>query len=211
MVPILPFIILAAAFLLSEIKRKSQFFGSYLIAFMVISTFLWSIAFFSIYTREQTRIAASEWIYNNIPANSLILSEHWDDGLPVPIPPSTPNQYQVSALTIYEPDNQEKIDYYAQNLSIGDYIVINSRRLYGTLMYLPEKYPITSRYYKLLFEGRLGYEKVAEFVSYPKIFGFQINDDSSEETFQVYDHPKVMIFKNSLRFDEQKIKTIIEN
>jgi len=210
MVPILPFIILAAAFLLWEIKKRRNLLGSYLIAFMVISTILWSIAFFSIYTREQTRIAASNWIYNNIPENSVILGEHWDDGLPIPIQPFSPNLYQISALTIYEPDNQEKINYYAQNLSTGDYIVINSRRLYGTLMYLPEKYPITSKYYKLLFEGKLGYKKVAEFASYPQIFGLQINDDSSEETFQVYDHPKVMIFKNKNRFGFEQLKGILQ-
>ena len=209
MVPILPFLILAAAFLLWEIRRKWRFFGNTLITLVVLVTALWSLAFFSIYTREQTRITASRWIYHNIPQGAVILREHWDDWLPIDLKPLTHTQYQLGELTIYEPDNKEKIEYYAEKLSGADYIIINSRRLYGTLMYLPEKYPITSHYYKLLFSGQLGYRKIAEFSSYPKIFGFEVNDDSSEETFQVYDHPKVIIFANQARFSTEELLLIL--
>jgi len=79
----------------------------------------------------------------------------------------------------------------------------------GDLINLPEKYPITSRYYQLLFGGQLGYQKVAQFTSYPSLFGIKINDDKSEETFQVYDHPKVMIFKNKKKLNRNEIKNIL--
>jgi hypothetical protein len=36
-----------------------------------------------------------------------------------------------------------------------------------------------------------------------------INDDSSEETFQVYDHPKVIIFKNVASFNMQQLTRIL--
>lgn len=205
MAPILPFLAISAAWILFEIHRHSKTAGKVLIGLICLATFLWALAFFSIYTRESTRITASRWIYQNIPRKAKILREHWDDGLPISLPPNHPSQYQIEALTIYEPDNEAKIHYYAEKLAEGDYIIINSRRLYGTLMYLPEKYSITSRYYQLLFSGKLGYTKVAQFTSYPSLLGIEINDDKSEETFQVYDHPKVLIFKNISRFTKEAL------
>lgn len=196
MVPILPFLIIAASVVLFSLYSRRKLVGGGFIVLLSVSTVLWALAFFSIYRREQTRIAASRWIYQHIPSGSRIFGEHWDDGLPVSLPHSdlSPSRYDIEQLTIYEPDTEEKLDYFAEKLFLADYLVINSRRLYGTLIHLEERYPLTSRYYSLLFSGKLGYEKVAEFTSYPSLFGVTINDDASEETFQVYDHPKVMIF-----------------
>lgn len=203
MVPIIPFIILYISFGITFLSKIR--YGRFLIFFVTAITIFWGLAFFSIYTREQTRISASKWVYENIATGSRILTEHWDDGLPVPLPDTETKQYGIEQLTIYEPDNQTKITYFANKLAGADYIILNSRRLYGTLMYLPEKYPITSKYYKKLFSGELGYQKAAEFTSYPSLLGLEINDDSSEESFQVYDHPKVTIFKNLNRLSEKEI------
>lgn len=232
MMPVIPFFIIFASYFLSRFSQTIYHTAHHphqLPAFIiyilrVISstwkvtvvlllglTILWSLAFFSIYTREQTRITASQWIYDNIPAGSVIYGEHWDDGLPVPLPNLNPSQYQGEALTIYEPDNEDKLSYYIQKLSQGDYIILSSRRLYGTLINLPDKYPLTSKYYQLLFSGHLGYEKVAEFTSYPSLFGLEVNDDASEETFQVYDHPKVIIFKNIRQLNYGEYLQILGN
>lgn len=211
MVPLLPFFIIYLSYFLFLLKTRFKLLGTFLIILSVIITSIWALAFFSIYTREQTRISASKWIYQNVPAQSKILTEHWDDGLPVSVPSFSPVTYQIEQLAIYDPDNPQKIQYYAGKLSTADYIIINSRRLYGTLFYLPEKYPLTSRYYQLLFNESLGYEKVAEFTSYPALFGFEINDDASEETFQVYEHPKVIIFKNTDHFSLTKLSNILRD
>lgn len=211
MVPILPFLIIAASFLLFYLQSKKRLIGNLLIFLVLSLTFLWALAFFSIYRQEQTRIVASKWIYQHIPSDSRILGEHWDDGLPVSLSHLnlTSYRYRIEQLTIYEPDNEEKIRYYAEELFDSDYIVINSRRLYGTLIHLDDKYPLTSRYYQLLFSGGLGYEKVAEFASYPSLLGIKIKDDSSEETFQVYDHPKVMIFAKTTPMSRDRLTEVL--
>ncbi|MCL5433163.1 MAG: glycosyltransferase family 39 protein [Patescibacteria group bacterium] len=206
MMPVLPFLTIFASYFLYVVIKRTKIAGKFLLCLFALTTIFWAFAFFSVYTREQTRISASKWIYKNIPSGSKILGEHWDDGLPVSLKNYSPAQYQIKQLTIYDADNLDKIDYYSNELSSADYIVINSRRLYGTLIHLDKKYPTTSKYYKLLFNGNLGYKKVAEFTSYPSIFGITINDDSSEETFQVYDHPKVIIFKNTQRLIYDDIK-----
>jgi 4-amino-4-deoxy-L-arabinose transferase-like glycosyltransferase len=211
MVPIIPFLLIASSIFLIKIRSKLKVLGNLLIGITIFTTIIWALAFFSIYTRIQTRIAASEWVYLNIPNNAKILNEQWDDGLPIPLRQFSPAQYQITSLAMYDTDNLNKINYLSYNLSSSDYIIFNSRRLYGTLIHLTDKYPITSQYYKLLFEGKLGYKEVAQFTSYPSMFGFEINDDTSEETFQVYEHPKVIIFKNEERMTINQYATILKN
>lgn len=208
--PLLPFLAIFASYFLLAIQKRFQKTGNLLIIFFLLTSFLWSLAFFSIYTREQTRITASKWIYQNIPMASKILGEHWDDGLPLVLNEANPSLYHIEQLTIYDADNQDKINYYAEKLAKADYLVLNSRRLYGTLINLPEKYPVTSHYYQLLFSGQLGYTKIAEFTSYPSILGMEINDDASEETFQVYDHPKVLIFRNQKKFSKTELLNLLK-
>jgi len=210
MVPLLPFLAISLSFLLYQVYLKKKIIGRILITLSLLTSFLWTLAFFSIYLKEPTRITASKWVYKNIKEDSKILNEHWDDGLPLDLKEGKhPSLYKIEQLTIYEADNLEKLKYYAEKLSQGDYIILNSRRLYGTLMFLEEKYPLTSKYYHLLFEEKLGYNKVAEFSVYPSLFGFEIKDDKSEETFQVYDHPKVIIFENQKQLNEEQIKNIL--
>lgn len=210
MIPLLPFLSISLSFVLYQIYLKKKIIGKTIITLSLLTSFLWTLAFFSIYLKEPTRITASKWIYENIKKDSQILTEHWDDGLPLDLRKGKhPSLYKIDQLTVYEADNLDKLNYYAERLSQGDYIILNSRRLYGTLIHLEEKYPLTSKYYRLLFKEKLGYNKVAEFSVYPSIFNFEIKDDKSEETFQVYDHPKVIIFENQKQLNEEEIKNIL--
>ncbi|MBI4225991.1 DUF2723 domain-containing protein [Candidatus Roizmanbacteria bacterium] len=67
---------------------------------------------------------------------------------------------------------------------------------------LKQKYPLLHKYYEDLFSGRLGFYKVAEFTSYPKIqlFGktlLEFPDEAAEETWTVFDHPVIRIYKKT--------------
>lgn len=205
LVPIYPFLALSAAYLVTKLKKNQPLF-----VFLLITPLVQGIAFMHIYTSEQTRIAASNWIYEHVPKGSVVLTEHWDDGLPISFSPEKdPGTFKTIQLTIYEPDNEKKTLYYAEKLSQGEFLFINSRRLYGTLINLEGKYPVTSKYYKLLFNGSLGYKKASEFAVYPTLkigpWAMEFNDDKSEETFQVYDHPKVMIFQNVKHLSQEEL------
>lgn len=209
--PLIPFLLILASWFLWQMAKSKKVVGMCLVLLIAISNFLWSLGFFHIYLRPSTRITASKWVYENIPAQSKILQEHWDDGLPIRLAENLPSKYNIEQLTIYEPDSDQKLNYYSDKLAKGDYLVISSRRLSGTLPYLPDKYPLTSRYYQLLFGGKLGYQPLIDFSSYPQIFGIIINDDLSEETFQVYDHPKILIFKNVERLTEESLYSRLKN
>ena len=54
-----------------------------------------------------------------------------------------------------------------ERLREADLIVLSTNRLYRTIPRLPERYPVSTEFYKLLFEGKLGYVHEAEFTAYP--------------------------------------------
>lgn len=162
---------------------------------------LWPLMFFSIYTKDHTRVAASKWIYENIPDGSFILSEYWDDGLPLPLDQGRDKSYPSMALPVFDPDDDPKWEKMTQYLNEADYYILSSNRGWASIPSVPEKYPRMSKYYQNLLAGKTNFTKIKEFTSYPSLkylgIPLEINTDTAEEAFTVYDHPKVIIFKNS--------------
>lgn len=175
------------------IKRRA-----WLVSIVLFLVLLWPSAFFSIYTKPHSRIAASNWIYDNIPHNSIILTEHWDDSLPLPV--NLNKTYTTTQLRIFDKDTPEKMQLINQMLNQGDYLIISSTRGYKSIFTAKEFFPDTNKLYEDLFSNKTSYKKIAEFTSYPsfKYIGvpIEIPDDNAEEAFTVYDHPRVVIFKN---------------
>lgn len=154
----------------------------------------------SIYFHPITRVSASKWIYENISTDSTVTFEEWDDGLPLGLPNYPPANFKTESLFMYDFDTPEKWQKINEKLTKVDYIFLTSNRAYGSTMKLPDKYPQTIKYYQDLFNGTGQFLKVAAFTSYPCFppigkSWFCFNDDSSEEAFTVYDHPRVLIFK----------------
>ena len=195
-VPFLPFATIAAAWLMVTLYKRFRIAGLFCVAFTACVTLVWGLSNWTVYLRPQTRIEASRWMYEHIPPEALIYTEHWNDGLPVTIEGVQNINFKRDVLTVYEPDNKEKLKYYGEKISSGDFIILSTRRIWATMPKLKKRYPITSKFYEKLLQGTLGYKEVATFTSYPGLFGFEINDDTNEESTQVYDHPTVRIFQN---------------
>ncbi len=181
-----------------ERRAKRLFWALGLI--VLIPTILWALAFVNgVYRTEHPFITASKWMYANIPDGSTIITEHWEEGMPLnlPIPGGYPAAHGWKNVTMpmYEEDTPQKFEIIKQNMREGDYYVLATKRLYGALPHLPQRYPMSIRFYELLFEGKLGYELVGDFHTYPKLFGIEIPDQSADESFWVYDHPRTLIFK----------------
>jgi YYY domain-containing protein len=180
------------------------------IAAVVGYTLFWAGAFTSIYTRPVSRIAASDWLKANVPPGAVIANEHWDDPLPF-------GGYQGltsssdGLMDNYGEDGPEKRDQLQAWLDEADYIVLSSNRLYLSIPRLPRRYPLTTKYYEWLFNGELGFDKIQEFTSYPQLFGIVINDDSADEAFTVYDHPKVLIFKKTARYSHDNTARLLNS
>lgn len=179
----------------------------------------WAAAFTTIYMRPVSRIAASVWMIHNIPVGSVIANEHWDDPLPMRVENTDPFGNMFKGLSSssdgmiqnYAEDEPSKRDNMQKWLDEADYIVLSSNRLYLSIPRLPYRFPLTTKYYQWLFDGELGFDQIQEFTSYPSLFGITINDDSSDEAFTVYDHPKVLIFKKSDRYSSENTSQLLNS
>jgi YYY domain-containing protein len=134
-------------------------------------------------------------------------------------------------LQVYWPDDADKVARLLTCLEQGDYILIPTNHQYGQITRLPERYPLTTYYYRELigcpadrdiiwcyrvaepgmFEGRLGYDLVAVFTSYPSLGPWTINDQAAEEAFTFYDHPKVFVFQRRADFDREQVAASLQS
>lgn len=200
-ITIYPLLSLMSGYFLAEIFKlgsakipKIWLSATYCLLFAVF--LIWPLAFFSIYTRPHSRVQASEWIYKNIPYGSVLGVEHWDDALPLTLDEKRGyNLYKLEELPMFDQDSKEKWTILENKFEKIDYIVITSNRAYGSVPRLPGKYPKTINYYKNLFAGNSNFKKIAEFASRPSFLGFEFIDDNADESFTVFDHPKVIILK----------------
>ena len=95
----------------------------------------------------------------------------------------------------YEEDTAEKFAILQQKLREADYVAYSSKRIYDSVDELPQRYPMTNLYYQAMRDGRLGFELAAEFTSPPQLLGLTFEDRSADESWSLYDHPQVSIFR----------------
>ena len=184
-----------------------------LLILIPVGTFLWAFAFTRIYTRPHSRIQASYWIYEHVPRGSVIANEHWDDALPLSFPDKQKQEYypQEELLTLYDEDTPEKLEKLLDQLDRVDYIFLSSNRLFKSIPRLPMRYPMTTEYYRLLFNGELGFDLAAKITSFPNLGPLQFNDEGADEAFTVYDHPQVHIFRKTERFSKERARELLGN
>ena len=193
---------------------------------VVIASFCYAVAFVAIYTAPHSWLTASDWIYTHVPAGSALAVEDWDVALPLPLDvdgrPRRIEEYNVRTLLLYdEPDGEAKWTTIAGDLAASDYLIVASRRLYGSIPRLPDRYPVTTRYYELLFAGGLGFELAGEFARgpacgvplpwrwlnprVPPLSGAAPWLAIPDESFVVYDHPRALIFRNAGRLSPDEL------
>jgi hypothetical protein len=176
------------------------------------------LTFVSIYATDHPWVTASSWIYRQVPAASTLATEDWDAALPLPLTidgqPRRIEEYEILTLPLYtEPDDVTKWQGIADSLAASDYVIVASRRLYGSIPRLPERYPLASQYHDRLFSGELGFELVAEFGRGPAGLNPRITPlpDAApswlypDESYVVYDHPRTLIYRNTARLSTSEI------
>ena len=196
--------------------------------FLVFATAVFALSFSRVYASPHPAVQASEWIHENLPRETTIVTDnHWDEGIP------NLYSYRVhgNQIPIYEPDSTHKMESMAEMLSKGDWLVFYSNRTYGSVTRLPQRYPLSSHYYRLLFSGELGYELSMQFSSHPNLFGVAFVDDPfgraglpepelikesapapvtfnlgyADENVINYDHPRVLMFRNVEGYSSDRI------
>jgi YYY domain-containing protein len=235
LLPITPFLLLFGSQMFFALWDRADTRGArrWLAAGLVVllgSTAFYALSYTSVYREEHTAVRASDWINQNAPRGSVLLKEHWEEALPGLA------GYELRELPLYDPDSPDKTRRLSDELAGADYLIFYSNRLYGTIPRLPDRYPNSAAYYTELFSGRLGYQLVDYETSYPKLLGVAFVDDTfdrpdvpepealreskpaflsldlgfADESFSVYDHPKVLVMRNVGGYDAATIGRVLE-
>jgi hypothetical protein len=163
---------------------------------------------------------------------AAISNEDWDEGLPLYIEgrDAYGQLYRGLQMNVRWYDDENKRQMLLENLAVVDYIVLPSQRGLWSVGRMWPMYPMTVEYYRALFDGRLGFDLVAQFQAPIEIGPLQISDVggtwawgeapalpvfnfnffAAEEAFSVYDHPPVWIFRKRADFDLEAARQILE-
>jgi Dolichyl-phosphate-mannose-protein mannosyltransferase len=179
--------------------------GYALLALVLAGTIFQGLALLNVYSDPNTRVQASLWMYSHIRAGSTLTYEQWDDPLPVAVDGHVPEEFvqfsyldaehnTVTGLDLYGDDTTAKARLLAGLLPKIDVITMPTDRLDKSIPRLPQRYPLTIRYYQLLFSGQLGFHLAAQFSNQPHLLGVRLDDSGADESYSVFDHPTARIF-----------------
>lgn len=220
LLPIYPAFICFAAWSLVWLLKQGGWLrrlGIGLTIIAVMTSAVRAVAFSRIYSSEHIYTQASRWIFENVPAGSVILGVHWDDKLPHSIPGFEGHryfrmEYPRYELPLFEPESPEKMNKVLRILEEGDYLVLPTERTARGLLGAKRILPDSARLFQLLYAGELGYKAIATLKVYPNLGDFRFNDDLADESLLVYDHPKVMVFRNVERLSaDQLLKALSDS
>lgn len=178
---------------------------------LILSAFMWTWMFFGIYLDQDVRLKADRWLNDNLPGDSMVLTE---SGNMIEVPISRPGQ-KYSFDFYHLDEDQELQAELARKLEESDYFIIQSRRIYFNHLRLSESFPVTANFYNRLFSGNLGFVKIKEFSSYPEMdlikWRFELDDESAEETWSVFDHPVIRIYEKKQHFPLEHYQQVLEH
>ena len=225
MSPVLPFVLLFAAGLIvwllqSRVSPKLRLAvripGVVLALVAVGGGVFWSLAYTNgVYGSEHTWVTASRWVYANAEPGSVILWESWDDPLPKSLPGEPGMDMGSHGLrhidwSPYEEDTAEKYEILREKLQEADYVIYSSKRIYESVDELPARYPMTNRYYELMFGGQLGFVLAADFTTPPALLGLTFADHGADESWSLYDHPRVFILEKERALSGSEFDSLLD-
>ena len=206
LLPLAPVFTLYAASLVVVLHKRMHWLGKTVGATAVVLTWGWGILFVTIYTAPHPIVKAAFWIAAEAVGGSRIVREEGNELLRFSHVPLSSKTYNVSLIRPYAlPDTQEKAEGMLIQISQAQYVLVESDKVENTVTRLAGYYPYTSRVYERLEDGGLGYRLAAEFSSFPRIRSLVFKDVGAEETFWVFDHPRVRIYQNQEQLSSQEL------
>ncbi len=186
MIPILPFFIILSFWLVSKIRNKAFF---YLVLILGIFP---GLLFSRIYFSKDIRVKTMEWLNDNLEEGAVIL---YEGGNIIDLPGIDPGKFKTTGFDFYSLEerevNQQEL---GEKLSQADYFLSPSRRIFAN--HWEKEFPATALFYQRLFSGESGFEKVGEFKVFKDWEELLVGSDlGSEETWTVFDHPTLRLFK----------------
>jgi uncharacterized membrane protein/4-amino-4-deoxy-L-arabinose transferase-like glycosyltransferase len=197
---------------------------------VLVATAFYAIAYVRIYSQPHSAERMAAWVNANVPKDSVIGQTHWEEWV------RNLQGYRYVELPLYNGDGPPKRDQLIGWLENTDYILFYSNRLYGSIPRVPERYPVTGLFFEQLFAGNLGFELAHWEATYPNLFGVSFVDDTfsrpglptppplrdfkpsavalnlgfADESYSVYDHPLVILFKRVKDIPREEMQLLLQ-
>jgi hypothetical protein len=177
---------------------------------------IWGLGVPILHTNPNSRVAASQWLWANISAGTVIAGESaWDDSLPIAIRlvgqdgllyPDQNGHFRSVRLNLEYPDSADKARGIAEGLAQADVLAMSSERMRKPILALSNRFPMSAAYYRLLAAGELCYGVIYEDRSAYPLLGLRLDDTGAQEPWTVYDHPSVTIYKKLPCFNQTDVE-----
>lgn len=208
---IYPYVLLLFFAVLAVRAVYRNAFLKIIVSIVLLFHIIIGIAFLEVYSFPDVRIRATDWIVRHIPQGSRILTESANV---TDLPLYFSEKYTIASLFLFDVQVNEMVrQQLVASINTSDYIIVPSRRMFANstcqlqksdtvwkkCSIVENRNPILSSYYRDLLSEK-EYKLVAKITSFPRItFGgrtfFSIPDEQAEETWTVFDHPVVRIYK----------------
>jgi 4-amino-4-deoxy-L-arabinose transferase-like glycosyltransferase len=222
-VPLVPALAITAGVLLADLVASPRWrrLGMALATVTILTTGLYAAAYMHVFIAPDARLAASNYVLHRVPPGASVMIEPSQNMVPFGEYLDRPDfdreyllrsserdgirddYYHFVALDTYvylydrNLSDAAKRAYIASRLAQVDYIVMDDTYLQFYEHLPADKHAAVKQYYDDLFAGRLGFELVKSFKTYPSLFGVKIDDDAAELSFRLFDHPRVFFFRRT--------------
>jgi len=220
-IPLAASLTIAAAVLCADLLRHPRWrvVGVTMTVIVLATTTAYAAAYMNIFRQPDSRVAAGRYLRQALPAGARVLVEPSQNTPPIgsyfyatdfygDYVVWGPRQERLDFVQLYSLDTyvhlydpqfppEEKRGYIASKVSQADWIVMDDTYLQWYDHLNDAQYGPVKQYYRDLFAGRLGFELDKTFKVYPSLFGYEINDDRSEFSFRLFDHPRIWIFRRT--------------
>lgn len=239
MLPLIPTLAALAGGGIAALAARSRLLAASLTAAVVIPSILYTLAFMNMYAAPHPWLVASEWIIENVPAGARVVTERFDDRLPLPgVSGLAGRRNLYTAVTLdpwAEPDDDAKLRALLGELARADYLFISSNRNYGVVRQVAARFPLATAYYRALFAEQLGFQLIYTAGRHPALAGVALRDDPVaqaglprpallerlpsraiyfgpiDESLTVYDHPRVLIFAKAESLSVDQMQSAVES
>lgn len=173
----------------------------------LIFGWIYGSAYTSMYSKVHPLKQAENYVRAAMKPGQTMTQNNWDEGIGIHVE----GKDQLDLHQTYDRNPSQRIQHFTERLQENDFIVLPSKRGYGTTLQNPDEYPVTNRFVRALFAEQLGF-RIAKVIENPVEFmGIRFYVDQEDETARIYDHPKVIIFEKYTDLTAAQINALITN
>jgi YYY domain-containing protein len=122
--------------------------------------------------------------------SSTIAVESWDETVPVRVGGRDGySMYHGVEVQRQWEDTPEKLNALIDWLNQSDYVTMASARAYAPMSRQPRHFPLTTEYYRAMFNGELGFKLAATIESYPTLGSFNFPDQETTQYMGLWPDP----------------------